>query len=1170
MARERVVINIEVNSDVATIEATRKALERLTKENRDLNDEYDRHTKRLKEVTKENKKLDRDSDIVGNSLRKLGKSSANAQSRFSGFRKQVFSLRKDLGGLISAFGGIIGMFNKLSLIEIPLLAGGMAGITVLFKSGTGFVNLYKAAMSSLAYTAAGVGVAITTVIAAMREFQSVQFAPMYAEGAENTGDRFAAASGAMKMFVDNTRLAVVGSESLNKAFGTLSKQKPVTGGTVAAFEGLMNIVAGSGGDIGKGSEKLAEFLAQVQKGGLGSAASAAKDLGPDFEKIIKEAQGLGIKTSEEFFKAAAEGQLGETFQKKYAGQLDALNDTLVGRFKTALQKTKNLLSDVGDSFLQPAGEALMKIQMIVERTIMQLTPSLKAFGTDKFLGDLVNLVDKVSVKFVSLMNKYLGTAPGLFEKLGQIMDGIGSRFEKVQDWARQFVGAGQTIIDQFIKPVFEGLMDKFGGGMNTLADLVEANGPAIRSFADAIVGVIGALGDYGNMLKTAFIAVIPLINVFLKVTEKIFSIWTTISNSLLSLFGKLPGGLGQALAVVPILYGSLVLFKRFFGVFGNMFGKDMSVRANNVFVNGAPVGGGMPMTGPYAGQQAGRGLAGSAKMGFISRASNAATNRFRHGGTLLQAGAAGMTALGRQGKYALGRGKTFMNAIGGGNLLLMGGGMAANYAGNQIGGGAGQAVSGAGNVMNAVGMASMLGAGKLSIGKGALGLKGLGGLGAITYGSSLAGSAIGSQFKDDSIRSRGTAGLAGVASGAAIGAAVGSFVPVIGTGVGAAIGAVVGGVQAWRKSGAAKRDARDAAKSVVGGLLDETDKMFAAGDVEGLKAQLAGLNETIAAGAAGDVDYYNQKIKEQGSKIRDLTDRIETFSANADLAERRFGISSDALNKLTEAAGIDPQKKLLTYRDVLNLVGKTAEERAKLMKASWSELGGQGLTGVLGKIGTLRERRETQNTLDAQQRTLLGGGTSQANLENYLEAQIKFSTAQYGEFGGMANAYSSIMKQVEEGSALGTLDQKTKDRLTALAKSVLDPTAIVKSLDQQYLADMVGGASRLKSMTPEQIVDFVSGKMSTDPNFLANMQYNMTAGNTGRVNALTGQPMGYSSPYGFMPKPGTNMAPITVNVNAPMMTPQVIKQIEEAIARSVRTSKEKGGTPPVIPGGGAR
>lgn len=1171
MARERVVINIEVNSDVATIEATRKALERLTKQNSELNDEYERHTKRLQEVTKENKKLKRDSDVVGNSLRNLGRSLATSQGRFAGFRKSVFSLRKDLGGLISAFGGIIGLVNKMSVLEIPLLAAGMAGISLLFKSGAGFVKLYQAAMSSLAYGAAGAAVAITTLIAAQREFQSVQFAPMYAEGAANTADRFVAASQAMKMFVDNSTLAVVGSESLSKAFGTLSKQSPVTGSTVAAFEGLMNIVAGSGGDIGKGSEKLAEFLATVQKKGLGGAGDIAKELGPDFEKIIKEAQALGIKTSDEFFKAAAEGTLGETFQKKYAGQLDALNNTLMGRFKQAMSEIKGLLGEVGDQFLQPAGDALQKIQTIIQRTILQISPMLGQFGTNSFLADVVNMVDKASKGFVNLMNRYLGTTPGIFGKLGEYVDAMGRRFEKLQDWARQFKDAGQGLIDNFFGPVFDGLAAKFSGGMHVLSDLVEGNGPALRELADALVGVIGAIGDYGNMLKKAFFMVMPLIVVFLKITEKVFSIWTKISNGLLSLFGNIPGGLGQALAVVPILYGSLILFSRFFKVFGGMFGKDMSVRANNVYVNGAPIGGAGMMGGPYAGMGAGgKGTPGSGKMGFISRASNAATNRFRAGGTLLQAGAAGATALGRQGKYALGRGKTFMNAIGGGNLLMMGGGMAANYAGGKIGGTTGEVVSGAGNVMNMTAMASMLGAGKLSLGKGALGTGGLAGVGAIGYGAYKAGDIIGGRFKDDSIKSKATSGLASAATGAAIGAAIGSFVPVIGTGVGAAIGAVVGGIKGYMKAGQARDDARNAAKSVVGGILEETDKMFAAGDVEGLRAQLAGLNDTIAAGAAGDIDFYNKKIKEAGPTIRDLTERIGTFDKNAGLAERSFGLSSDALNKLTEEAGIDPQRKLLTFRDILKLVGKTAQEQANIMRASWAELGGQALTGVLGKFDTFRRRKETASALDAAQLELLGGKTSEEGMMNFLEKQVNFSVAQYGELGGLANAYSSIMKQVEVGSALGTLSQEDKDKLVEMAKGFLDPASLVAMMDKQQLADLLGGESGMKNLTPDQIFEKISKIADDNPANIANIANSMITGRTGRTQELLNPGMAstWSSPYGSMPNtnPGFRSNNVTVNV-AGVLDRSIVRQIQEAVDKSIRDAEERGSS---IAGSGIR
>lgn len=97
---------------------------------------------------------------------------------------------------------------------------------------------------------------------------------------------------------------------------------------------------------------------------------------------------------------------------------------------------------------------------------------------------------------------------------------------------------------------------------------------------------------------------------------------------------------------------------------------------------------------------------------------------------------------------------------------------------------------------------------------------------------------------------------------------------------------------------------KKAAKDILGGIFEETDKLFAAGDVEGLREQLANLNTTIAEGAAGDIDEYNRKIKEAGPKLRDLTSRIQTFDTNAGLAERAFGLSTDALNKLTEQRGL--------------------------------------------------------------------------------------------------------------------------------------------------------------------------------------------------------------------------------------------------------------------------
>lgn len=1148
MARERVVINIEVNSDVATIEATRQALERLTRENNDLNDSYERNRRTLREVTKENKRLDRDSDAVGNTLRRMSQNTARATGRFSGFGKQVFSLRKDMGMLIGAFGGIIKVVNKLALLEIPILAAGMATITLLFKSGTGFIKMYQAAMSSLAYAAAGVGVAVTTAVAAMREFQSVQFAPMYSEGSASTADRFVAASQAMKMFVDNSRLAVVGSESLGKAFGTLSKQSPVTGGTVAAFETLMNVVAGSGGDIGKGAENLASFLAQVQKSGVGGAGEAAKALGADFEKIIKEAQALGYTTQEEFFKAAAEGTLGETFQKKYAGQLDALNNTLIGRFKTAFSEIRMLLTDIGYEFLQPVGEAVMQIRNIITRTLLQVSPMIKEFGTDTFLGDIVNLIDKVSVKFVSLMNRYLGTTPGIFEFIGNIFGKIGAAFEKVQDWARQFVDAGQVIIDNFIRPIWDGLMDKFGGGMNTLADLVEENAPMIRSLADNVVDVIVAIGEYGNMLKKAFIAVIPVLNVFLKVTEKIFSIWTKISNGLLSLFGSIGGGFGKAMAAVPILYGSLVLFSRFFKVFGSMFGKDMNVKANNVYVNGRGVGG----PGGYGGGMP----AGNQRMGLFGRMGNAYKGAAAGG-----AGFGGrFAAMGTAGRRQLGY---INNTYGFANMGMMLGGTALMAGGQSLGGNStagGALVTNAGTALTAAGTAKVFGVGKTGSALVAAPFA--------AYGASKSVSNAIQDFSGGRLGKADAAGYlgmtaAGAGAGAAAGAAVGSIGGPVGAAIGAVIGTVVGGVVGAVNAGKFQKEAKNAAKDLINTYTTAIDDAFAAGDVDGLtKAR----DEFVKQNKANfetlkDPATYAKKMEEYQKQLAAIDDKIETYSANAGLAEKHFNLSTDALNKLAEAAGIDPQTKLLTFTDVLKLVAKTANEQSRILKEAYSRLGGQALGGAIDRLTNIENRQATSNQLDAAQ-LALGSAPSESKMIDFIRKQIEFSTNRYGEFGGMANAYQSILAGVQ-GEELGFLSPESKKRLLEITKEALDPTTLLNSIDQDALAEILKDKGGLAGKTPDQILKFVADEVRRDPNFLANVTFADTTRNVALTNALLGGPIqtGYSSPQGFMPSAANPPAPVTVNttINATALTPQALDAIINDINTKIRVAQEKGG-----------
>ena len=357
MPAERVVIDIEVNSDIATIVATRRALEDLTNAQRRYNREKDREPRGGGgDDSSGGRGGGRGGGGGGGRRRPRGGGGRRGNGRYDGLAGQVFDFRGDAGKMIGMYGSLLKVVNKLAMISLPLMMGLLGSISLLFKMGTYFVNMYRAAMSSMASAVGLAYVALTTLLAAQREFSAVQNSPAYIKGTMNTNSRFTAASQAISMFVGNSQLAVVSAKSLQSSFTTLSKVSPVTGKTTEAFTSLMDVVAGSGGDMDKGSEKLATFLSEVQKKGtLAAGAEAAKDLGPDFEKIVKEASALGIKTSDEFLKAAAEGKLGETFATKYAGTLDALNNTVMGRFNTAISVIKEQLTSLGCEYLDEAG-----------------------------------------------------------------------------------------------------------------------------------------------------------------------------------------------------------------------------------------------------------------------------------------------------------------------------------------------------------------------------------------------------------------------------------------------------------------------------------------------------------------------------------------------------------------------------------------------------------------------------------------------------------------------------------------------------------------------------------------------------------------------------------------------------------------------------------------------
>ena len=1183
MPAERVVIDIEVNSDIATIEATREALERLTSAQRRYN----------REVERGRRSGGGDDDgggrggggggggggRGGRGGRRGG--SSRSKARYAGFVGEVFDFREDAGKAIASYGTLLKLVNKLSLMALPLMAAALGGISLAFKAGTYFVKMYHAAMSTMASAVGVAFVALTTFLAAQREFSAVQNSPAYYKGAVNTTDRFVAAGQALAMFTDNTQLAVVGAKGLQASFSTLSKVKPVTGETVAAYTSLMDVVAGSGGDLEKGSQKLADFLAAVQKkGSLAGGAEAAKELGPDFEKIVKEAGALGIKTSDEFLKAAAEGKLGDTFAEKYAGTLDALNNTVMGRFKQAVTAIKGQLTDLGGEYLGETGGAISRLQGIISKVISRLSYVLQDFDVSGKMGGFLDTVDKGADKLILLMTKYLGTTPSIFGFFKNSFMAIGDAFDRMQDWMRQFQAAGELINEYFFKPLFSSLGTSFTTSMTSLAETIEKNKGSIEGFAKQIAKTLNAIGKYGDVVRKLFIGALPALQILLKVVEVFFKGLAAFGKAALTIsnvFKKL-GPLGKvagALVNVAALYALFTLATRFFTVLGTMFGKNMkntasmNVSAGVVNVNGSSV----PTT---PGQTGGRG------------------GRFSRGRDFLKA--AGYSA----GQFAGGLGLTI-----GGSYLMGQGSEAGGY--NTLKGTglkvAGITAAGTGAALMMLPSGAVTAAGGLvSGGAASAGLAGTAaGVGAIAAPIAGAAAAYGlgsyaaSKFNDDSVKSRmgaaGAGALGGVAAGAAAGAALTAWAgpgAAVGAAIGAGVGALIGGVTGYLKAGKMRKDIRKNAQNLADEYKESLQAGFEGGNVDDLLAarDKMMMDRQKLINTSGDPAYAAKAVAKYDEEFAKLNSQIDNYTQNVGISDKYFGVGAETLNKLAMAAGVDLKEKMMNFREVLDLVGKTAEEKARLIKQAWANIGSFAVSEAMSYFDKKAQAKEQGKMLNATQARILTGDTSEATSDQYLKQMLDYNVSKFGDVGGLTNAYATLEKQLTTGSLKDITDTQKEYLRNELKNAGATPEGLLKNVDSTELATLLGGNTALDqfkksdgTLDATRIMGMITSKMSTDPAFLANLiEAQQSADptinamqtsallNTGIVNPAMLGATATMSPAERMARGMTGVPPasapqtnvVNTTVNASVLDRGTIRQIEEAIAKALREQKERG------------
>ena len=562
MADERVVIKIDTEYDGT---GARRALRDMRK--------LEASEKKLSSGSKLSSRMAQSSNQISNATVRMRKS-------FDFFDKGV----KMSGTVLRKF---VTTSLKAVTLEMGLLAVGMLSVHALFIVGKGLAKAYAGAMQVIAGGTAAAAVAIATAAAAIREQQAAMFA-YRGKGAGEFGSGLNQARVAMRALSMDSSLAGLGVENLNKAYAAMSKtmNTPQINASTNLFKALMDFGA-AGQDPGAAAEKVGAMIASLSdsKKSLSDVKNAAKELGPEMEKALKDAN---VKTKEQLRQLIMSGELAKI--GGVAGQFDAVNQTLIGQMKTFFNLVRGQFADFGETFLAPAKNAMQQIFRILTEDIRRMMVAISGFGTGAFMDGLVNTVDRVSNWTVEMVMKWLPRAEGMWSRISGWWGKFSDGWQRMVDAMRPLVD-GARVIERAFAPIWDSL--KRGGvdNIRVFREELLANEQQIMEFGQRIAKLIDAVSEFSQKLKKALMDIMPLINDILSGLTQVFKL---LSGALTKFAGA--GLLGSLLPIMLMFLTGKQMQGTKGGYLGSTIG-SMNVNATNVNVNGGAVGGPVPGRG---------------------------------------------------------------------------------------------------------------------------------------------------------------------------------------------------------------------------------------------------------------------------------------------------------------------------------------------------------------------------------------------------------------------------------------------------------------------------------------------------------------------------------------------------------------------------------------------
>ena len=489
-------------------------------------------------------------------------------------------LTKFLGAAIK---GVIG--------QMALFGASMIAVHATFAAGQFVMKAYRGAMQLVAGGAAAATMAIAAFSAAMREQQAAMFA-YRGKGAKEFGSGMNQTRMAMRNLQADASLATLGVESLNKAYGTMSKSMNVAqiNASTSTIKALMDF-GSAGQDPAKGLEQVAVVISALsdKKKNISDVITEAKKLGPEMETALKKAN---VKTKAEFEKLLMSGKLAE--KGGVIGQFNEINNTLIGQLKSYFTQLRVEFADFGDQFLEPLKVAFGEIFDIIKRDLSRIEATImQTVGTQGIIDGLVGAFEKTSNFMVRLMREYLPQAIGLFGRIREWMQEFKRDWNIVLDRLRPLID-GARVLYKALSPIWDAIKDGLNQIFNFNNQLL-GNEAGFREFGTNVASIIRTISDGLANMRSIFETIAPFINDVLKGFGDVFRMVTQF----------LTGGAGKGflMALAPLIAMQTVGSKMA-GVTGRMspvlgsFSKAVTIQAQTATIVAAGMQG---QVGGYGG-----------------------------------------------------------------------------------------------------------------------------------------------------------------------------------------------------------------------------------------------------------------------------------------------------------------------------------------------------------------------------------------------------------------------------------------------------------------------------------------------------------------------------------------------------------------------------------------